>query len=200
MVGGGVHRKYFPKTNCWGKTMGGFMANPDGTQSLWLLWENPWYGKGHGGIHGKTHGTQIVWLPWENPWYGKGHGGIHGKTHGAKFLNFDHGGQHHGNSWRVPNSKFWSFFHHICWIQLNKFADIKERVVISRCHVQILLQIYQKTWNFEKKVKLNLNLSWVCSLFKRILVWWGKCDPIKKIEKENLIFDDGQSLKPYLGL
>ena len=128
---GGVHRKYFPKTNCWGKTMGGFMANPDGTQSLWLLWENPWYGKGHVGIHGKTHR--------------------------AKFLNFDHGGQHHGNSWRVPNSKFWSFFHHICWIQLNKFADIKERVVKLRCHVQILLQIYQK----HEILKRNWNWIWV---------------------------------------
>ena len=150
------------------------------------------------GFHGKTHGTQSLWLLWENPWYGKGHGGIHGKTHGAKFLNFDHGGQHHGNSWRVPNSKFWSFFHHICWIQLNKFAHIKERVAKLRSNVQILCQIDQKREILNKKWKW----IWICFEYAvcSILGWWGKCDPIKKNENDNLIFDDGQSLKPFLGL
>ena len=110
------------------------------------------------GVHGKTHGTQSLWLLWENPWYGKGHGGIHGKTHGAKILNFDHGGQHHGNSWHVPNSKLWRFFHHFCWIHLNKFAHIKERVAKLRSNVQILCQIDQKREILNKKWKW----IWIC--------------------------------------
>ena len=64
----------------------------------------------------------------------------------------------------------------------------------------MLCQIYQKREILTKKWNLIKIFVKYAHLSKQILVWWGKCDPPKKFEIENLIFDDGQGLKPFLGL
>ena len=94
-------------------------------------------------LHGKTHGM------------GKPMDIVMGKPMARKSESFNGGGRHRWKKSQISSLIFWTFIHNIWWIQLNKYAGVKRKVV--------KLTFYTKIWCQKWK---KLKLSFISFQFK----------------------------------